>query len=128
MQPVQKTKIIPTIEHYELGDKVFYKKEGTDALWDGPAQVIGVTKNQKTIYLSHGRFTYSTSQSRLCKIPEDILKRIMPPNQIPVDPDSDDDDILDVEITIDDIVASRRFRRHFNVAALGAGGRRHSVC
>ena len=87
-----KTKMIPTIEHYELGDKVFYKKEGTDALWDGPAQVIGVTKNQKTIYLSHGRFTYSTSQSRLCKIPEDILKRIMPPNQIPVDPDSDDDD------------------------------------
>ena len=42
--------------------------------------------------------------------------------------DSEDEDILDVTTTIDDVMARRRFRRHFNLGLQGAGGRRHSVC
>ena len=42
--------------------------------------------------------------------------------------DPEDEDILDVTIKIDDVVARRRFRKHLNLSELGAGGRRHSVC
>ena len=42
--------------------------------------------------------------------------------------DPEDEDILEVLITIDDVEAKRRFRRHLNLSAQGAGGRRHSVC
>ena len=42
--------------------------------------------------------------------------------------DEDDSDILNVTYLIDDVVAWRKFRRHLNLAKLGAGGRRHSVC
>ena len=42
--------------------------------------------------------------------------------------DPEDEDILEVNITIDDVVATRKFRRHLNLSAQGAGGRRHSIC
>ena len=41
--------------------------------------------------------------------------------------DPEDDDILVVRIRIDNVEASRKFRRHQN-SGLGAGGRRHSIC
>ena len=64
-----KTKINPPSVVYDRGDLVFYKKENSDARWEGPAKVIGV--DGKTIFVAHGRFVYSTSQSRLIKIPRD---------------------------------------------------------
>ena len=43
--------------------------------------------------------------------------------------DTEDEDILNVITTIDNVVAKRRFRRHLNISAnLVAAGRRHSVC
>ena len=90
-----KTKMIPPMEIYKRGDRVFYKKEGTNEMWDGPANVIGISRNGKTAYLAHGRFTLSASQSRLIKIPEDIVKQIGPvktENILDSDTESDEDD------------------------------------
>ena len=70
-----KTKVIPPIEHYEIGDSVYFKKQGKfDTPWQGPAKVMGV--NGKTIFLAMGRFTYSTSRSRLIKIPRSSTENI----------------------------------------------------
>ena len=60
-----KAKMIPKLEDYDRGDKVYYRR-GRDHEWNGPATVIGV--DNKTILIKHGSFTYSTSQSRLIKI------------------------------------------------------------
>lgn len=70
-----KTKVIPPHVVYKTGDQVFYKKEGSEARWEGPAKVIGM--DGKTIFIAHGRFTYSTSQSRLVKIPKDEVKEVV---------------------------------------------------
>ena len=86
-----KTKVLPQITVYDRGDYVYYKKEGTDSMWDGPAQVIGMSSNGKTIHIAHGRFTYSCSQARLSKIPKDKIKEIGPVTSHPMaDSDSDD--------------------------------------
>ena len=70
-----KTKVIPPIEHYDIGDSVYFKKQGKfDTPWQGPAKVMGV--NGKTIFLAMGRFTYSTSRSRLIKIPRSAAENV----------------------------------------------------
>ena len=96
-----KTKILPTMINYQRGDIVFYKKEHTNSLWDGPAQVIGVSINGKTITIAHGRFTYSCPQSRLIKVPEDQVQEIRPVNSnshLEFDSDDDDSDIAPVNV------------------------------
>ena len=88
-----KTEVLPQMVIYNRGDIVFYKKEGTDALWDGPAQVIGSSGNGKTIHVAHGRFTYSCSQPRIVKVPQDQIKEIGPLlTNLMMDSDSDDDE------------------------------------
>lgn len=45
-----------------------------------------------------------------------------------IEVDEEDDDILNATYLIEDVKAWRKFRRHVNFAAGGAGGRRHSIC
>ena len=103
-----KTKVIPPSVVYETGDQVYYKKEGSDARWEGPAKVIG--RDGKTIFIAHGRFTYSTSQSRLIKIPKDeveeVVKRglggpISPQAPALDESDSEDDDEVNQRVNDD---------------------------
>ena len=66
-----KVKVSSPTVIYKPGDKVNYRKQGKDTPWQGPAEVIGTKNHGKTIFISHGRFVYSTSQPRLIKIPDD---------------------------------------------------------
>ena len=104
-----KVKVSSPTVIYKVGDKVNYRKEGKNTPWQGPAEVIGTKNHGKTIFISHGRFVYSTSQPRLIKIPDeaeaatevstDVSQPPPPPptSQLPqqaVESDSDDDDIM----------------------------------
>ena len=70
------TKVIPPFTVYKPGDIVNYKKERSDGPWQGPAAVIGSTGNCKTIFLSHGRFQYTVSQSRIVKLPKNAWTQV----------------------------------------------------
>ena len=99
-----KPKIISPTVVYKIGDQVNYRKEGKDTPWQGPAEVVGIKNHGKVIFISHGRFVYSTSQSRLIKIPKDKVTEVQTstsintktdkrhPVMIDSDSDSDDED------------------------------------
>ena len=55
----------PKMEHYEMGDMVFYK-HGRSNQWHGPARVISL--DNKVILIQQGQFLLSTSQSQLLKV------------------------------------------------------------
>ena len=52
------------MQHYNVGDEVFYKY-AKNPHWQGPAKIIGL--DNKVVFLRQGRFTLATSQTRVIK-------------------------------------------------------------